>query len=75
VEVVELDRRFVTFDPAAPYPEHPASLVPIGDGRFRVEAPAGGGPVGEIVRFVEQNGKVIRMFTGSSFADRVEDRR
>jgi CubicO group peptidase (beta-lactamase class C family) len=71
VEVVELNHRFATFDPSAPYPEHPASLVPIGNGQFRVEALSGGGPVGEIVRFEEKNGKVSRMYTGSSFADRV----
>jgi hypothetical protein len=72
-EVVELNHRFVTFDPSAPYPEHPASLEPIGNGQFRMEAPTGGGPVGEIVRFVEQDGKVVRMYTGSSYSDRVND--
>ena len=72
-EVVELNHRFVTFDPSAPYPEHPASLEPIGNGQFRVDAPTGGGPVGEIVRFVEQDGKVVRMYTGSSYSDRVND--
>jgi D-alanyl-D-alanine carboxypeptidase len=75
VEVVELNHRFVTFDPSAPYPEHPTRLDPIGNGQFRVEAASGGGPVGEIVRFVEQNGKVVRMYTGSSFSDRVNDQR
>jgi len=75
LEVVELNHRFVMFDPSAPYPEHPASLEPIGNGQFRVEAPTGGGPVGEIVRFVEQDGKVVRMYTGSSFSDRVNEQR
>lgn len=73
VVVVEMNRRFVTFDPSAPYPEHPARLEPIGNGQFRMEADTGGGPVGEVVRFVEENGKVVRMYTGSSFADRVSD--
>lgn len=75
VEVVELNHRFVTFDPSAPYPEHPTRLEPIGNGQFRVEAASGGGPVGEIVRFVEKDGKVVRMYTGSSYSDRVQDRR
>jgi D-alanyl-D-alanine carboxypeptidase len=75
VEVVELNQRFVTFDPSAPYPEHPTRLEPIGNGQFRVEASTGGGPVGEIVRFVEQAGKVVRMYAGSSFSDRVDDQR
>jgi hypothetical protein len=70
--VVELNHRFVAFDPSAPYPEHPARLEPIGNGQFRLEAATGGRPVGEIVRFVEQNGKVHRMYTGSSFSDRVD---
>jgi CubicO group peptidase (beta-lactamase class C family) len=74
-EVVEMNHRFVTFDPSAPYPEHPTRLEPIGNGQFRVEAATGGGPVGEVVRFAEQNGKVVRMYTGSSFSDRVNDQR
>jgi CubicO group peptidase (beta-lactamase class C family) len=69
--VVEMNRRFVTFDPSAPFPEHPNRLEPIGDGQFRLEGATGGSPVGEIVRFVEENGKVVRMYTGSSFSDRV----
>jgi hypothetical protein len=36
-------------------------------------APTGGGPVGEVVRFVEENGEVVRMITGDSFADRVRE--
>lgn len=35
--------------------------------------PTGGGPVGEIVRFVEENGRVIRMITGDSYSDRVPE--
>jgi len=75
LEVVELNRYFVTFDPSAPYPEHPARLEPIGNGQFRLEAATGGGPVGEMVHFVEQNGRVVRMYTGSTFSDRVDDQR
>jgi len=31
----------------------------------------GGGAVGETVRFVEENGKVVSMYTCGSFSDRV----
>jgi hypothetical protein len=36
-------------------------------------APTGGGAVGEVVRFVEENGEVVRMITGDSYADRVRE--
>jgi hypothetical protein len=70
-EVIELNQRLVTITPSGPYPENPSRLVPIGNGQFRLESATGGGPVGEIVRFVEQNGKVVRMYTGGSYSDRV----
>jgi hypothetical protein len=69
-----MNRYFVSIDPSAPFPEHPTRLEPIGNGQFRVEALTGGGPVGETVRFVEENGQVVRMYIGGSFADRVKDR-
>jgi hypothetical protein len=50
----------------------PIQLEPLGNGRFRYVAPSGGGPVGEIVRFVEENGRVTRMITGDSYVDRVQ---
>ena len=49
----------------------PTQLEPIGDGTFRMVAPTGGGAVGEIVRFVEENGEVVRMITGDSYSLRV----
>ena len=42
------------------------SSRPIGDGTFRYVARVGGGTVGEIVHFVEENGQVVRMITGDS---------
>ena len=33
-------------------------------------APTGGGAVGEIVRFVEENGEVVRLVTGDSYYTR-----
>jgi hypothetical protein len=59
------------FDPTNPTPDTPINLVPIGGGRFRYEAPTGGGAVGEVVRFEERDGKVVRMYTGDSYAERV----
>ena len=70
-EVIELNQRLVTINPDGDNPEAQQRLEPLGDGRFRLEAPAGGGPVGEIVRFVEENGRVVRMYTGESFSNRV----
>jgi D-alanyl-D-alanine carboxypeptidase len=71
-EVVELNHKLVMFDPANPSPETPINLIPIGGGRFRFDAPTGGGIVGETVRFVEEDGKVVRMYTGDSYTDRVQ---
>lgn len=70
-EVVELNQRLVVIDPAGPRPDDQTRLIPIGDGRFRLEAPTGGSAIGEVVRFVEENGKVVRMYTGDSYSDRV----
>jgi D-alanyl-D-alanine carboxypeptidase len=71
-EVVLLNNKLATINPWGTNLDNVTHLEPIGDGRFRVVAPSGGGPVGEIVRFVEQNGKVTRLYFGDSFSDRVE---
>ena len=70
-QVVLLNDRLVLMSPNATTLENVTNLEPVGDGRFRMVAPTGGGPVGEIVRFVEQNGRVVRMITGDSYVDRV----
>ena len=72
VEIIELNQRLVSIDPSGPFPESPNQLVPLGNGTFRLEGNSGGGPVGETVRFVEQNGRVTRMYTGGSYAERVQ---
>lgn len=72
--VVLLDRKLVLITPNAPTLDNPVTLEPIGGGRFRYVAPSGGGVVGEVVRFVEANGRVTRMITGDSYVDRVPDR-
>jgi hypothetical protein len=69
--VVELHQRLVIITPNAPNLDNPIRLEPLGGGRFRYVAPVGGGPVGEVVRFVEEGGKVIRMFIGDGFFERV----
>jgi D-alanyl-D-alanine carboxypeptidase len=70
-QVVELNQRLVIISPAAANLDGAIRLEPLGDGRFRYTAPTGGGPVGEIVRFVEENGRVVRMYTGDGYVERV----
>jgi D-alanyl-D-alanine carboxypeptidase len=69
--VVLLNQRLVMISPTAPNVDNPTALEPLGGGRFRFIAPGGGGPVGEVVRFVEENGRVVRLITGDSYVDRV----
>ncbi len=66
-----MNQRLVRMDPWDTSIEDPIPLEPIGDGTFRMVAPTGGGTVGEIVRFVEENGEVVRMITGDSYSVRV----
>ncbi len=70
-QVVELNRQLVQLTLGGPTLENPLKLTPLGNGLFRLDGPTGGTAVGETVRFVEADGKVIRMITGDSFADRV----
>ena len=70
--VIELNKRLVIINPASANLDNPITLEPIGNGQFRYVAPTGGGPVGEIVRFVEENGRVVRMITGDSYVERVQ---
>ena len=70
--VVELNKRLVVVASNSATLDNPVQLEPIGNGTFRYVAPAGGGPVGEIVRFVEENGRVTRMITGDSYVERVQ---
>jgi hypothetical protein len=71
-QVVLLNQRLVIITPNAPNVDNPVTLEPLGGGRFRYVAPGGGGPVGEVVRFVEEGGRVVRMITGDSYVDRVK---
>ena len=71
--VLVMNERLVRMNPWATEIGDPIELEPIGDGTFRMLAATGGGAVGEIVRFIEENGEVVRMITGDSYADRVRD--
>lgn len=70
--VVELNKRLVIITSNSANLDNPVQLEPLGNGTFRYVAPVGGGPVGEIVRFVEENGRVTRMITGDSYVVRVQ---
>jgi CubicO group peptidase (beta-lactamase class C family) len=70
-QVVVLNKKLVLISPNGPNLDNLVTLEPLGGGRFRFEAPTGGGEVGEVVRFVEQSGRPMRMYTGDSWIDRV----
>lgn len=70
-QVIELNQRLVILSPNAPNLDNPIRLEPLGNGRFRYSALTGGGPVGEVVRFGEENGRVVRMYTGDGYVERV----
>ena len=71
--VLVMNQKLVSMNPWATSIGDPIEFEPIGDGTFRMLAPTGGGAVGEIVRFIEENGEVIRMIRGDSYADRVRN--
>ncbi|MGO9932476.1 MAG: serine hydrolase domain-containing protein [Steroidobacteraceae bacterium] len=70
-QVVLLNQKLVLITPNAPNLDNIVTLEPLGGGRFRYVAPTGGGVVGEVVRFVEQSGRPMRMVAGDSWIDRV----
>ena len=71
--VVLLNQRLVIITPNAASVDTSASLIPIGGGRFRYTAPTGGGVAGEVVRFAEEAGRPMRMYTGDSWIDRIRE--
>ena len=72
-QVVALKDKLVLITPNGDNVDNPTNLEPLGGGRFRLVSPSGGGAVGEIVRFVEENGKVVRMYIGDGYTNRVKD--
>lgn len=73
-QVVLLNQRLVIITPNGSDVDDPIGLEPIGNGLFRYVAASGSGEVGEVVRFVEEGGQVVRMITGDSYVERVRDR-
>jgi D-alanyl-D-alanine carboxypeptidase len=67
-QVVLLNKKLAVITPNGPNLNDPVMLEPLGGGQFRVVARTGGGGaygvVGEIVRFVEQSGRPMRMYAG-----------
>lgn len=76
-QVVLLNKQLVIVTPNGPNLDAPLTLEPLGNGRFRFVAPTGGGGVygvlGEVVRFVEERGRPIRMYLGDTWIDRVPE--
>lgn len=70
-QVVLLNKKLVIIAPNGPNVDDPVTLEPLGSGSFRFVAPTGSGVVGEVVRFVEESGRPMRMYTGDSWIDRV----
>jgi D-alanyl-D-alanine carboxypeptidase len=70
-QVVLLDKKLVIIAPNGPNLDDSVTLEPLGSGSFRFVTPTGAGVVGEVVRFVEQSGRPMRMYLGDSWIDRV----
>lgn len=70
-QVVLMNEKLVIITPNGAAIGTPTTLEPLGGGRFRLMAPTGGGAIGEVVRFVEENGRVTRIITGDSYSVRV----
>ncbi|HEY2678392.1 MAG TPA: serine hydrolase domain-containing protein [Steroidobacteraceae bacterium] len=70
-QVVLLNKKLIIVSPNAPSLDERVALEPLGGARFRFVSPTGSGVAGEVVRFVEQNGRPMRMYEGDSWIDRV----
>lgn len=71
-QVVLLDKQLVLLEAGSTAAETKKVLEPLGDGRFRLMAPTGGAPVGEVVRFDETPGRAVRLYLGDTWAERVD---
>jgi D-alanyl-D-alanine carboxypeptidase len=72
-QVVLMKDRLVLIEPNGPNLDNPVTLEPLGGGRFRYVAKTGGAALGEIVRFVEESGRVTRLVVGDGFFARVQN--
>jgi hypothetical protein len=52
--------------------DDPVELESLGGGRFRYTAKGGGGAIGEVVWFTEENGKPTRLYVGDGYFVRVD---
>ncbi len=73
VQVVVLNKRLTAITLGNNVVESSFRLEPIGGGRFKYMAPTGGSVIGEVVRFVEEHGKPMRMYTGDGWIDRMKE--
>lgn len=73
IQVVQLNKQLVLLPAGVGPAETKIMLEPLGEGRFKLMAPTGGGRVGEVFRFEEKDGKVTRMVTGDGWSDRVDN--
>lgn len=69
--VVVLNNRLVVLPSTAQGIDGAQKLEALGNGRFRLDAPNGGAPIGETVFFREEPGKPMRMVMGDNWMDRV----
>jgi CubicO group peptidase (beta-lactamase class C family) len=70
--VVVLNGRLVLLPSTASGIDGAQKLEALGGGRFRLDAPTGGAPIGETVFFQEEPGKPMRMVMGDNWMDRVD---
>ena len=71
LQVVVTNDALVAFTPNDRTIGDPDTLEPLGGGRFRLMARTGGGEIGEVVRFAEENGTVTRIYVGDGYYNRV----
>jgi CubicO group peptidase (beta-lactamase class C family) len=71
-QVVLLNRQLVLLPASASAAETKTVLEPLGDGRFRLQAPTGGGAIGEVVRFDETPGRPVRLYVGDGWSERTD---
>jgi CubicO group peptidase (beta-lactamase class C family) len=69
--IVLTNEKLVMMSPTSTTVGTPSTLEPLGGGRFRLMAPGGGSAIGEVVRFVEENGAVTRMYVGDGYQTRL----
>ena len=70
-QIVLLNEQLVVISPNARNINDSTTLEPLGNDLFLLKAPTGGARIGEVVSFIEEDGQVLRMFTGDTYLDRV----